>query len=185
MMDRKSIILTLLSIGLFFSCTPRQAKQETEDTVKESCFYHTVKYSGETLAAISNWYTGSASNWTTILAANEGMNERRITLGTEICIPSSLVKKEKPFPKPVVKIPEFSATEPAPVNDAIQETKPQKAASLEDEVRESLMTGEEIPTEQVTATPSVLQKPQKSVNQDEDELRKTRERLLREMLLDE
>lgn len=66
-------------------------------------FQHTVKYSGETLAAISEWYTGQVSNWKSIANANPALKPERIKIGSIVNIPAELVKKTKPFPKPSLK----------------------------------------------------------------------------------
>jgi len=61
---------------------------------------HTVKYPGETLALIAEWYTGSMANWREIAKFNPGLNPNLIRLGDQIKIPSHLVKRTDPLPKP-------------------------------------------------------------------------------------
>ena len=61
---------------------------------------HTVKYPGETLAFIAEWYTGSMANWREIAKFNPGLNPNLIRLGDQIKIPSHLVKRTDPLPKP-------------------------------------------------------------------------------------
>lgn len=61
-------------------------------------FEHRVRHQGETLAAISNWYTGKTSNWPVILSHNPALNIHNIQLGQVILIPSSTLKKSQSMP---------------------------------------------------------------------------------------
>jgi LysM repeat protein len=63
---------------------------------------HTVTWPGETLALIAKWYTGDTENWRAIAKANPRLNPRRIRLGSQIQIPSELVKNREPMPKEFV-----------------------------------------------------------------------------------
>jgi hypothetical protein len=60
---------------------------------------HTVKWPGETLALIARWYTGDTENWRAIAKANPRLDPRRIRLGSEIQIPSELLKNREPMPR--------------------------------------------------------------------------------------
>ncbi|MCB0345864.1 MAG: LysM peptidoglycan-binding domain-containing protein, partial [Bdellovibrionales bacterium] len=60
---------------------------------------HSVKYSGETLAAIADWYTGDYKNWNAILKANPQKSSGALDIGEAIAIPKDLVKKSEPMPK--------------------------------------------------------------------------------------
>ncbi|MGD8950778.1 MAG: LysM peptidoglycan-binding domain-containing protein [Desulfobacterales bacterium] len=61
-------------------------------------YVHTVSRSGETLAAISRWYTGSADNWKRLVDVNKGLKPRRIKVGDKILIPQELMKTQQPMP---------------------------------------------------------------------------------------
>jgi len=63
---------------------------------------HTVKWPGETLALIAKWYTGDTENWRAIAKANPKLDPRRIRLGSEIQIPSELLKTREPMPREFV-----------------------------------------------------------------------------------
>lgn len=58
---------------------------------------HTVRYKGETLSIIAQWYTGSHDLWREIAAANPGLNVDRIELGQTILIPNELLKEARPL----------------------------------------------------------------------------------------
>jgi LysM repeat protein len=66
--------------------------------VKAPPYVHTVRQSGETLVAISRWYTGSADNWKRLVDANNGLNPRRVRVGDKILIPGELVKTQEVMP---------------------------------------------------------------------------------------
>ena len=63
---------------------------------------HTVKWPGETLALIAKWYTGDTENWRAIAKANPKLDPRRIRLGSQIQIPSELLKNREPMPREFV-----------------------------------------------------------------------------------
>ena len=81
-------------------------------------FQHSVKYQGETLASIADWYTGDSRNWKTIARANPSIKPERIRIGDIINIPPELVKKTKPYPKPDVRSkPKNEAPQANPVEN--------------------------------------------------------------------
>lgn len=71
---------------------------EPETVAEPAPYVHTVSRSGETLVAISSWYTGSADNWKRLVEANSGLNPRRINVGDKILIPAALMKTHQPMP---------------------------------------------------------------------------------------
>lgn len=75
---------------------PQPPKPET--AVEPAPYVHTVSRSGETLAAISSWYTGSADNWKSLVQANNGLNPRRIKVGDKILVPAAIMKTQQPMP---------------------------------------------------------------------------------------
>ncbi len=82
------------------SVEPAPAPQppRLETVVKSASYFHTVRRSGETLAVISLWYTGSVDNWKRLVEANNGLNPRRIRIGDEILIPEEFLKTHQPMP---------------------------------------------------------------------------------------
>ena len=65
----------------------------------EPIFYtHVVRWQGETVSFIAQWYTGSWRNWKAIADANPGLDPNRINLGDEILIPAHLLRTHKSMP---------------------------------------------------------------------------------------
>ena len=77
---------------------PEPQPPEPETAVEPAPYVHTVSRSGETLVAISSWYTGSADNWKRLVDVNNGLNPRRIKVGDKILIPEELMKTHQPMP---------------------------------------------------------------------------------------
>ncbi|HSR11998.1 MAG TPA: LysM domain-containing protein [Thermodesulfobacteriota bacterium] len=69
----------------------------------EPLFVHTVKWSGETLWIISNWYTGDGKNWRILANASPDINPNRIHEGNRIYIPASVLKKREPMTREFVE----------------------------------------------------------------------------------
>ncbi|MFZ0241791.1 MAG: LysM peptidoglycan-binding domain-containing protein [Desulfobacterales bacterium] len=65
---------------------------------KQESYRHTVSRTGETLTAISLWYTGAADNWKRLVDANTDLDPRRVRVGEKILIPGELVIKHRPMP---------------------------------------------------------------------------------------
>jgi LysM repeat protein len=86
--------------SLVYSVQPPSKPQppEPETAVEPAPYVHTVRRSGETLVAISSWYTGSADNWKRLVDVNNGLNPRRIRVGDEILIPEELMKTHQSMP---------------------------------------------------------------------------------------
>lgn len=102
--------LIVLTTGCSSNNSPQPALQETK------YYSHTIKNSGETLGAISRWYTGTPANWPEILKANPSIKANRLRIGQEIRIPDNLVVKREPFS------PEYVAQLTAPAEVKKDET---------------------------------------------------------------
>jgi hypothetical protein len=73
---------------------------EAEPAQQQSKYLvHKVRWPGETLSVISQWYTGKARNWKILAETNPKLNPNRIFRGNEILIPDDLLKKREPMPK--------------------------------------------------------------------------------------
>jgi hypothetical protein len=75
---------------------------QPEQSKESPSLVHTVKWPGETLALIAKWYTGDTENWRAIAKANPKLDSRRIRLGSQIQIPSELLKTREPMPRELV-----------------------------------------------------------------------------------
>ena len=68
-------------------------------TPEPSLYVHIVRWPGESLSHIAQWYTGAGKNWKILVEANPGLNPNRILIGDEIFIPNDLLKTRKPMPR--------------------------------------------------------------------------------------
>lgn len=97
------VCLLVLSGEFIIGCAPKKQPVVEPVVVPEPTDYeHTVKYSGETLALISLWYTKESNNWHAILDANPGLDVKRMSIGQIIKIPSGLIKEQAPMPRSFV-----------------------------------------------------------------------------------
>ncbi|MBN1849267.1 MAG: hypothetical protein JW932_11855 [Deltaproteobacteria bacterium] len=66
---------------------------------QENHFEHIVKWPGETLKIIAEWYTHDAENWSCLVDANPQINQDNLLKGNIIYIPGHLLKNTKPLPE--------------------------------------------------------------------------------------
>jgi len=66
-------------------------------------FFHTVRYPGETLTIIAEWYANDPGLEKALLHANPGVGSGKIREGTRILIPEFLVVTRDPMPKEFVE----------------------------------------------------------------------------------
>ena len=76
---------------------------EKEWSSPQPTFVHEVRYPGETLGLISEWYAGSPRHWRAILQSNAGLDVRRIAIGTKLNIPRELVRQQRPLTKAAIE----------------------------------------------------------------------------------
>ena len=135
---RAAIVLLLVTLCLNVSCVKRPPEPPVDLTPTPVAYmYHTVKFPGETLSIIADWYTGNSRNWEVIVNENPGLDPKRIRIGDVIIIPRSLVVKDAPLPekavrgtrreRPVTVTPEPAATE------RIEQPEPSQEPYVEDE----------------------------------------------------
>ena len=65
--------------------------------------YHKVRYYGESLSVIAEWYTRDAKNWPYLAKANSKLDPDNINIGTTVLIPKNLLHTQKPMPKGFVE----------------------------------------------------------------------------------
>lgn len=94
----------LLMSVIFFGCTTHDRfglvynnyknllKTDGED------FIHTVRWKGETLSIIAEWYTGDFNNWKALANSDSKLNPTFLIAGNQILIPNHLLKTRKPMP---------------------------------------------------------------------------------------
>ena len=85
-------------------------------------YEHIVRWPGESLSYIAQWYTGDANNWKVIVEANPGLNPNRIFIGDHVFIPEDLLKKRKQMPRHFLpsSVPRKDV-QPLPVDQAPKE----------------------------------------------------------------
>lgn len=111
-------IRILLLLGLVFTLTllgcatvdkyVQQINQKLPSWAKSSkskpaYHYHKVRYYGESLSVIAEWYTGDVENWPYLAKANSKLDPEHITIGTTVLIPKNLLHTSKPMPKEFVE----------------------------------------------------------------------------------
>jgi hypothetical protein len=75
-------------------------KKEREPSApRKAQFVHTVRYSGETLSIISEWYTGDINNWKILANNNPHIDYNKMAAGDKIFIPENLLKTREPMTK--------------------------------------------------------------------------------------
>ena len=61
-------------------------------------FVHTVRWEGESLSIIADWYTGNSNNWKALANSDSKLNPTILLAGNQILIPQELLKTRKPMP---------------------------------------------------------------------------------------
>ena len=64
---------------------------------------HIVRWQGETLPMIAQWYTGSSQNWKKLTNANPNIVPAHLSADDRILLPSKLLKTSKNMPKEFMK----------------------------------------------------------------------------------
>ncbi len=86
-------------------------------------FNHEVRYSGETLGIIAEWYTNDPGLEKALLQSNPGVGSGKIRQGTRIFIPEFLMVTRDPMPKEFVER-YYRAPQPPPQPPATAPTSP-------------------------------------------------------------
>jgi hypothetical protein len=110
---RAAIGGALAAIALASGCTGPTSQRDPEDlavrapatpTPAPSFLVHVVKFRGETLGQITEWYTGRFDNWRTVARANDlAEPHETLSIGREVRIPSQLVVRRDSLPAPKKK----------------------------------------------------------------------------------
>ncbi len=98
---RLASLLGFTLLGLFVGCA--QMGGVGEQPRKGPAYYeHKVKWKGESLSIIAQWYTGNAENWKVLAKINPGMDPNRIQIGEKVRVPEDLMRTQKPMPESFV-----------------------------------------------------------------------------------
>ena len=87
------------NISIYTAFKIKQHDPEIDIPITQTTFTHTIKYKGEMLGTIAQWYTGSVNNWPKIAKANININPLSLQIGDKIIIPVTLLKKTSVMPK--------------------------------------------------------------------------------------
>jgi hypothetical protein len=111
---RATVGVALAAVAMACSCAGpvRSPQGEAErvavlaptPTPTPSYFIHVVKFRGETLGQITEWYTGRYDNWRAVARANGlAVPNELLSIGREVKVPSQLVVRQDPMPAPKKK----------------------------------------------------------------------------------
>ena len=75
---------------------------ETVDSDENLPFFHQVRWEGETLSLIANWYTGDWRNWKALSEVNPWLEPKNMFAGLKVKIPRQLLKTTKRMPREFV-----------------------------------------------------------------------------------
>ncbi len=173
------IVFILICIA-FFSCAKRNVPTASVPKPRvENYFLHSVKYPGETLAIIAEWYTGNSNNWKILANENPNLNPNLIKIGEFIKIPRDMVIKFDPLPK--------SAVVKTPVQKSSSRESVSKARETSDQKQPKKIGEEQALTEQKKVQNADGQEPrsglvQTPLTQSDEERERIRKELLRELL---
>jgi hypothetical protein len=67
---------------------------------------HKVRWPGETISVIAQWYTSTWKNWEDIVTVNADFDPKMMRMGDKILIPLDLLKTKEPMPRSFLEIPE-------------------------------------------------------------------------------
>lgn len=101
-MRTRSIAAIFMVMAGMIGCAPTKIETTAPVAPEPRYLTHEVRFRGETLGLIANWYTGSTGNWQVIKDANPRMNELNIQIGDRIDIPEEIVLRTSPLPQNVV-----------------------------------------------------------------------------------
>jgi len=79
----------------------RVAAPGPSPTATPSYFVHVVKFRGETLGQITEWYTGRYDNWRAVARVNGlAVPNEALSIGRAVRVPAGLVVRRDPLPAP-------------------------------------------------------------------------------------
>lgn len=112
------IVVLLIFAGCLAACQKEQPRPQETYTQYHT---HRITSQGETLAAISKWYTGSVNNWKVILSHNPGLDVKRMRIGTVIHIPNYLVSRTEVMPRVKTAVAKAKTDKPAEQKENVTE----------------------------------------------------------------
>ncbi len=77
---------------------PTKAETKKIKNIKQTYYVHVVRYEGETLSLISNWYIGNYKDWKLLAQHNPELNPNSIHVGDRVWIPKGKMRTSKQLP---------------------------------------------------------------------------------------
>lgn len=105
-------------------------KEPVPSIEKPEFYVHKVRWLGETISVIAQWYTGTPKNWEAIAKVNSDFDPKRMGIGDTILIPADILKTREPMPRKYLRtsVPKDDASPPSLVKP---ETESDKAEALD------------------------------------------------------
>ncbi|MCB0324763.1 MAG: LysM peptidoglycan-binding domain-containing protein [Bdellovibrionales bacterium] len=95
------IIFSLLGVLLLTACSSSGSARQGPET-DEKTVVHTIRYSGETLSELAQYYTGNAFQWKNLQVLRDDQpasNPDRLQVGDRVLIPAAIARRTAPPPK--------------------------------------------------------------------------------------
>ncbi len=114
--SRRAEILAALDTVGFVGASGTVAVRAPVVAATPKFLTHVVRFKGEMLGAIAEWYTGNVDNWRAIARVNEDLSvpNTPLKIGREIKIPEELVMRRDPMPRPTPAPPRAPKAPKAP-----------------------------------------------------------------------
>lgn len=68
---------------------------ESKSNYGDVPYRHKVKYRGESIGILAEWYTGDITNWQKVVAINKNIDPEKIEIGDIILIPKELIIRKE------------------------------------------------------------------------------------------
>ena len=83
----------------------RVLKQPIPSEQKPDFYVHEVRWPGETISVIAQWYTSTWKTWEDIVKVNFDFDPKMMQMSDKILIPLDLLKTREPMPRNYLKLP--------------------------------------------------------------------------------
>jgi hypothetical protein len=81
------LLVTLCACSLF----------EKKSNYGEVPYRHQVRFKGESIGILAEWYTGDVTNWRRVVAINKNIDPQKIEIGDVILIPRDIIIRKEPL----------------------------------------------------------------------------------------
>jgi len=81
------LFVTLCACSLF----------EKKSNYGEVPYRHKVRFKGESIGILAEWYTGDVTNWRRVVEINKNIDPQKIEIGDVILIPRDIIIRKEPL----------------------------------------------------------------------------------------